>query len=53
MEHKKLSIRRRRIIYPYKIRYAVMAMHVDKAPGPDGFISNFFKSAWVIVGPYL
>jgi hypothetical protein len=34
-----------------EIHDAVKAMPADKAPGPDGFISNFFKSSWELVGP--
>ncbi|KAM0867711.1 hypothetical protein ACQ4PT_041803 [Festuca glaucescens] len=30
---------------------AVKTMPADKAPGPDGFISNFFKASWDLVGP--
>jgi hypothetical protein len=34
-----------------EIHDAVKAMPSDKAPGPDGFISNFFKASWDLVGP--
>lgn len=34
-----------------EIHDAVKAMPADKAPGPNGFISNFFKSSWDLVGP--
>ena len=34
-----------------EIKCALFSMEDDKAPGPDGFSSKFFKSAWSIVGP--
>ncbi|KAJ9540805.1 hypothetical protein OSB04_027311 [Centaurea solstitialis] len=33
-----------------EIRWAVFHIGNDKAPGPDGYTSKFFKSAWDIVG---
>ncbi|KAJ9543676.1 hypothetical protein OSB04_023383 [Centaurea solstitialis] len=33
-----------------EIRWAVFHIGNDKAPGPDGYTSKFFKSAWNIVG---
>ncbi|GJZ70725.1 hypothetical protein Tco_0634576, partial [Tanacetum coccineum] len=33
-----------------EINIALFSMNDDKAPGPDGFSSKFFKSAWSIVG---
>ena len=29
-----------------EIKMAVMDMHGEKAPGPDGFVGEFFKSCW-------
>ena len=34
-----------------EIKCALFSMEDDKAPGPDGFSSKFFKSALSIVGP--
>ncbi|GJT23915.1 zinc knuckle CX2CX4HX4C containing protein [Tanacetum coccineum] len=33
-----------------EIKDAIFSMGYDKAPGPDGFTSAFFKKAWDIVG---
>nr|KAJ0212804.1 hypothetical protein LSAT_V11C400156830 [Lactuca sativa] len=33
-----------------EIKAAVFDIDDDKAPGPDGYSSKFFKAAWVIVG---
>ncbi|CAH1447585.1 unnamed protein product [Lactuca virosa] len=33
-----------------EIKAAVFDIDDDKAPGPDGYTSKFFKAAWVIVG---
>ncbi|XVF87655.1 hypothetical protein PTKIN_Ptkin18bG0137700 [Pterospermum kingtungense] len=33
-----------------EIKAAMFGISVDKAPGPDGFSSHFFKVAWDIVG---
>ncbi|GJU59485.1 RNA-directed DNA polymerase, eukaryota, reverse transcriptase zinc-binding domain protein, partial [Tanacetum coccineum] len=33
-----------------KIKYAMFQIDGNKAPGPDGFSSHFFKKAWTIVG---
>ena len=32
-----------------EIRGAIFDLPIDKAPGPDGFTSNFFRSCWPIV----
>ncbi|GFZ11161.1 hypothetical protein Acr_22g0005590 [Actinidia rufa] len=34
-----------------EIKSALFSIGDDKAPGPDGYSSCFFKSAWSIVGP--
>ncbi|GJT46938.1 RNA-directed DNA polymerase, eukaryota, reverse transcriptase zinc-binding domain protein [Tanacetum coccineum] len=34
-----------------EIKYAMFCIEDDKAAGPDGFSSKFFKAAWSIVGP--
>ncbi|XP_056695412.1 uncharacterized protein [Spinacia oleracea] len=33
-----------------EIRHAMFSINGDKAPGPDGFGSHFFKENWIIVG---
>lgn len=33
-----------------EIKLATFNINDDKAPGPDGFSSKFFKAAWSIVG---
>ncbi|KAG7589015.1 Reverse transcriptase zinc-binding domain [Arabidopsis suecica] len=33
-----------------EIRQVLFAMPANKAPGPDGFTCEFFKSAWSVVG---
>ena len=32
------------------VKQAVFDIDEDKAPGPDGYSSGFFKAAWPIVG---
>jgi len=32
-----------------EIRHAIKQLPSDKAPGPDGFTGNFFKSCWHII----
>ncbi|GKA49974.1 hypothetical protein Tco_0743047 [Tanacetum coccineum] len=34
-----------------EIKAALFSMEDDKAPGPDGFSSKFFKASWSVVGP--
>ncbi|KAL2243995.1 UNVERIFIED_CONTAM: hypothetical protein Sindi_0517500 [Sesamum indicum] len=34
-----------------EVKQAVFDIVEDKAPGPDGFSSGFYKAAWPIVGP--
>ncbi|GJT53331.1 RNA-directed DNA polymerase, eukaryota, reverse transcriptase zinc-binding domain protein [Tanacetum coccineum] len=34
-----------------EIKDALFSMEDDKAPGPDGFSSKFFKASWSVVGP--
>lgn len=34
-----------------EIRAALFDIDDEKAPGPDGYSSKFFKSAWSIIGP--
>lgn len=36
-----------------EIRAASLAIHAEKAPGPDGFTAGFFHTYWQIVGPDL
>jgi hypothetical protein len=33
-----------------EVEEVVMNMQVGKAPGPDGFTSDFFKACWSIIG---
>ncbi|KAL2224544.1 UNVERIFIED_CONTAM: hypothetical protein Sindi_3022100 [Sesamum indicum] len=35
---------------PADVKQAVLDIAKDKAPGPDGYSSGFFKAAWCIVG---
>ncbi|KAL2224841.1 UNVERIFIED_CONTAM: hypothetical protein Sindi_2937900 [Sesamum indicum] len=35
---------------PKDVKQAVFDIAEDKAPGPDGFSSGFFKAAWSVVG---
>ncbi|GJS68607.1 hypothetical protein Tco_0683172 [Tanacetum coccineum] len=39
-----------RVITNAKIKYAMFDIGDDRAPGPDGFSSAFFKKGWDIVG---
>ena len=32
-----------------ELKEAVDSMHGKKAPGPDGFIGNFYKKCWTIL----
>ena len=32
-----------------EVKEAIMELHSEKAPGPDGFIEKFFKCCWNIV----
>lgn len=34
-----------------EIHAALMAIHPDKSPGPDGFSASFFQANWSTVGP--
>ena len=34
-----------------EIKNAFFSMHSNKAPGPDGFNSHFFKDSWATTGP--
>lgn len=36
---------------PEEVKEALLAIHADKAPGPDGFSASFFHSNWDTVGP--
>lgn len=36
---------------PMEIKEAMFAIHLDKAPGPDGFSASFFQSNWDAIGP--
>ncbi|GJV33899.1 RNA-directed DNA polymerase, eukaryota, reverse transcriptase zinc-binding domain protein [Tanacetum coccineum] len=33
-----------------EIKSVIFAMNDDKAPGPDGFSSKFFKASWSVIG---
>jgi len=33
-----------------EVRQVLFAMPANKAPGPDGYTSEFFKSAWLVIG---
>ena len=33
-----------------EVKAAVLAIHADKAPGPDGFSAGFYHSYWDIIG---
>ena len=35
---------------PEDVKLAIFDIAEDKAPGPDGFSSGFFKAAWPVVG---
>ncbi|KAL2224157.1 UNVERIFIED_CONTAM: putative mitochondrial protein [Sesamum indicum] len=35
---------------PEDVKQAIFDIAEDKAPGPDGFSSGFFKAAWAVVG---
>lgn len=35
---------------PEEIKFLVFKLNPNKAPGPDGLISGFFKAAWEVVG---
>ena len=37
-------------VTPADVKQAVFDIAEDKAPGPDGYSSGFFKAAWPIVG---
>lgn len=39
-----------KLITPEEIKKVLYAMPNDKSPGPDGYTSEFFKSAWDIIG---
>ncbi|KAJ9547121.1 hypothetical protein OSB04_019664 [Centaurea solstitialis] len=39
-----------RPILDEEIKWAVFNIGNDKAPGPDGYSSKFFKSAWSVIG---
>ncbi|GJR64260.1 RNA-directed DNA polymerase, eukaryota, reverse transcriptase zinc-binding domain protein [Tanacetum coccineum] len=36
-----------------EIKHAMFSIEDDKAVGPDGFTSKFFKAAWSVVGSYV
>lgn len=33
-----------------EVKQAMFKMYSNKSPGPDGYISGFFKPTWDIVG---
>ena len=35
----------------HEVHLALLAIHPDKAPGPDGFSASFFQANWSSVGP--
>lgn len=45
-----LSSRLIKIPSPEEIRIALISLSKNKAPGPDGFTSEFFTSSWSLVG---
>ena len=34
-----------------EIKNVFFSMHSNKAPGPDGFNTHFFKDSWALIGP--
>ena len=40
-----------RVVTDEEIKLAMFDIDDNRAPGPDGYSSKFFKSAWSIVGP--
>ncbi|XP_022014976.1 uncharacterized protein LOC110914495 [Helianthus annuus] len=39
-----------RPIVPEEVKAAIFSINENKAPGPDGFTSEFFRKSWSIVG---
>lgn len=37
-------------IHAEEIRHAVFSHPLNKAPGPDGFLAEFFRTAWPVIG---
>ncbi|XP_023758687.1 uncharacterized protein LOC111907124 [Lactuca sativa] len=48
---KKVAINMIRVVTDDEVKVAMFDIADNHAPGPDGFSSKFFKSAWSIVGP--
>lgn len=42
-----------RPILPSEVKHAIFDIGDDKAPGPDGFSSGFFKKSWSVVGSHV
>ena len=44
-----LNFEKRRIISEQEIREAVFQMEHNKAPGPDGFLAEFYQVFWEVI----
>lgn len=48
---KRVAIDMIKVVTDDEIKAAMFEINENRAPGPDGFSSKFFKSGWSIVGP--